>query len=103
MAEDEPRVVPEVDVAVAGEGGVPRRDRDASHQNTRRETEMTSLARSGTSGFFPLRTSFRSTSRIVTLPVWGSVRRTFTPLLPKRVRPPASETAPVTVRSDSIA
>ena len=40
---------------------------------------------------------------IVTLPVCGSVRRTFTSLLPKRVSPPASETAPVTVRSDSIA
>ena len=37
------------------------------------------------------------------LAVSGSVRRTFTSLLPKRVRPPASEIAPVTVRSASIA
>ena len=31
---------------------------------------------------------------IVVLPVAASTRRSFTPLLPKRVRPPAEETAP---------
>ena len=44
-----------------------------------------------------------STSMIVTFPLCGSVRRTLTSPLPKRVKPPASEMAPVTVRSDSIA
>ena len=69
MAPDEARGVADVDVAVpAQRRGVRRRDRDVRHQKTRGETEMTSLGRSGTSGFFPLRTSLRSTSTILTLP-----------------------------------
>src|SRR4029450_2990835 len=100
---DQPDVVAEVDVAIADEGRVRGADRNARHQNTRRATETTSFGSSVTSGFLPFCTSLMSTSMIETLPVCGAMRRTFAPLLPKRVRPPASETAPVTVRSASIA